>query len=241
MPNEKIEKLRKILLEGSAVFLGGAGVSTESGIPDFRGTYGLYKGKYEYPAEEILSIGFLESNPDYFFEFYKANIIHLEAKPNAAHNRLAEFESAGLVASVITQNIDGLHQMAGSKSVIEMHGTIHKNYCSVCGKKYPLSAVTEAAGIPRCSCGGIIRPDVTLYGEQLDSGAITSAVSYISAANTMIIGGTSLTVYPVAGLAGYFTGRNLVIINKSRTQLDSDATLVINESIGETLKNVEIN
>ncbi|MDR1704382.1 MAG: NAD-dependent protein deacylase [Clostridiales bacterium] len=240
MDNAKITQLTEIIKAGNAVFLGGAGVSTESGIPDFRGTYGLYQGKYEYPAEEILSIDFLEDNPEYFYEFYKKNIIHTEAKPNAAHIKLAELEAAGLLTAVITQNIDGLHQMAGSKNVVEMHGTIHKNYCIECEKGYPLEAVTEAAGIPRCPCGGIIRPEVTLYGESLDIDAITSAVDYISAADTLIIGGTSLIVYPVAGLPGYFKGRNLVIINKSRTPLEGRAKLVISASIGETLDLVRV-
>lgn len=223
---EIIDDSRKI------VFFGGAGVSTESGIPDFRSVDGLYNQKYDYPPETIISHSFFVRHTEEFFRFYRDRMVYTDAQPNAAHKKLAEWEQRGILSAVVTQNIDGLHQLAGSKKVIELHGSIHRNFCTKCGKFHPLSAVTETDGVPKCECGGIIKPDVVLYEENLNTEDIENAVSEISAADTLIIGGTSLVVYPAAGLVRYFSGRHLVVINKS--EIDAgDAELVINDSIGK--------
>lgn len=220
------------------VFFGGAGVSTESGIPDFRSVDGLYNQKYKYPPEMIISHSFFERNPEEFYRFYRDRMIFPDAKPNAAHIKLAEWEKRGILSAVVTQNIDGLHQLAGSKNVIELHGSVHRNYCTKCGKFYPLSAVTESDGVPRCECGGTIKPDVVLYEESLKSEDIENAVSEIASADTLIIGGTSLVVYPAAGLVRYFNGKHLVVINKSEINA-GNAELVINDSIGKVLGGVK--
>ena len=216
------------------VFFGGAGVSTESGIPDFRSVDGLYNQQYKFPPETIISHSFFERNPEEFYRFYRDRMIYTNALPNAAHKKLAEWEKRGILSAVVTQNIDGLHQLAGSKNVIELHGSIHRNYCTKCGKFYPLSAVTETDGVPRCECGGVIKPDVVLYEESLRSEDIENAVLEISSADTLIIGGTSLVVYPAAGLVRYFNGKHLVVINKSEINA-GNAELVINDSIGKIL------
>ena len=220
------------------VFFGGAGVSTESGIPDFRSVDGLYNQKYKYPPEMIISHSFFERNPEEFYRFYRDRMIFPDAKPNAAHIKLAEWEKRGILSAVVTQNIDGLHQLAGSKNVIELHGSVHRNYCTKCGKFYPLSAVTESDGVPRCECGGTIKPDVVLYEESLKSEDIENAVSEIASADTLIIGGTSLVVYPAAGLVRYFNGKHLVVINKSEINA-GNAELVINDSIGKVMGDVK--
>lgn len=219
------------------VFFGGAGVSTESGIPDFRSVDGLYNQQYDYPPEQIISHSFFVRNPEEFYRFYRDRMIYEDAKPNAAHLKLAKLEERGVLSAVVTQNIDGLHQMAGSKNVIELHGSIHRNYCTKCGKFYPLSAITESSGVPKCSCGGTIKPDVVLYEESLKSEDIENAVSEISSADTLIIGGTSLVVYPAAGLVRYFNGKHLVVINKSEINA-GNAELVINDSIGKVFESV---
>lgn len=215
------------------VFFGGAGVSTESGIPDFRSADGLYSQKYDYPPEQIVSHTFFVKRPEEFFRFYKDRMIFPKAKPNAAHKKLAELERAGKLHAVITQNIDGLHQAAGSQNVIELHGSVHRNYCMECGKFFPLSAVTDSEGVPKCECGGTIKPDVVLYEESLKTEDIERSVYEIENADTLIIGGTSLAVYPAAGLVRYFKGKYIVVINKS--ELNADADLVINDSIGKVL------
>ena len=225
---EIIDDSRKI------VFFGGAGVSTESGIPDFRSVDGLYNQQYKFPPEMIISHSFFVQNPEEFYRFYRDRMIFPNALPNAAHKKLAEWEKRGILSAVVTQNIDGLHQLAGSKNVIELHGSIHRNYCTKCGKFHPLSAVTETDGVPRCECGGVIRPDVVLYEESLKSEDIENAVLEISSADTLIIGGTSLVVYPAAGLVRYFNGKHLVVINKSEINA-GNAELVINDSIGKVL------
>ena len=223
------------------VFFGGAGVSTESGIPDFRSVDGLYNQKYDYPPEEILSRTFFMNKTEEFYKFYRDKLIIKGVKPNKAHIALAELEKKGKLKAVITQNIDGLHQLAGSKNVIELHGSTLRNYCMNCGEAYGIDYVDKAEGIPRCeSCGGIIKPDVVLYEEMLDDNAIRSAVSYISKADVLIIGGTSLNVYPAAGFINYFSGSHLVIINKASTHADRNADLVINEPIGEVLGSLKI-
>ena len=219
------------------VFFGGAGVSTESGIPDFRSVDGLYNQKYDYPPETIISHSFFVRNPEEFYRFYRDRMIYPNAKPNAAHKKLAELEACGKLAAVVTQNIDGLHGAAGSKNVIELHGSVHRNYCTKCGKLYPLSAITESAGIPKCGCGGTIKPDVVLYEESLKDEDIERAISAISAADTLIIGGTSLVVYPAAGLVRYFKGKHLVVINKSEIKANN-AELVINDSIGAVMDKI---
>ncbi|MGN1421975.1 MAG: NAD-dependent protein deacylase [Oscillospiraceae bacterium] len=228
--------LQEIIDESSRiVFFGGAGVSTESGIPDFRSEDGLYNQKYDYPPEQIVSHSFFTERTEEFYRFYRDRMIFPNAKPNAAHLKLAELERAGKLSCVITQNIDGLHQAAGSENVVELHGSVHRNRCMSCGKKFPLSAVTESGGIPRCECGGIIKPEVVLYEESLDDRDIERAVREISAADTLIIGGTSLAVYPAAGLVRFFGGKHLVVINKSAISADRSADLVINEPLGEVL------
>lgn len=217
------------------VFFGGAGVSTESGIPDFRSTDGLYYQEYQYPPETILSHTFYEENPLEFFRFYRNKLIYPDAKPNAAHNKLAEWEKQGKLKAVITQNIDGLHQMAGSKEVLELHGSIHRNYCESCGKFYRLQEIMDCDGIPTCSCGGRIKPDVVLYEEGLDSNILSRSLNYIRHADVLIVAGTSLAVYPAAGLLQYYTGNHLVLINKTPTPYDANADLLIQGKIGEVL------
>jgi len=232
----EIETLKQ-WIDGSQniVFFGGAGVSTESGIPDFRSVDGLYSQKYKYPPETIVSHTFLTRRTEEFFEFYKEKMVApaLEAKPNAAHYKLAEWEKEGKLKAVITQNIDGLHQAAGSKEVLELHGTIMKNYCDRCGRKYDVDYVLNASGVPRCECGGTVRPDVVLYEEGLDMGVMEKAVRYIENADILIIGGTSLVVYPAAGLIQYYRGNKLVLVNLSETSQDRNADLVIREKIGK--------
>ena len=234
---EGIEKLRDIIENSdNIVFFGGAGVSTESGIPDFRSTDGLYSLKYKYPPETIVSHSFFRQRTDEFYEFYKDKMMALDAKPNKAHLKLAQWEKEGKLKAVITQNIDGLHQMAGSKEVLELHGSIHRNYCERCHHFFDAAYVKESEGTPRCSeCGGLIKPDVVLYEEGLDSEILQKSIYYISHADTLIIGVTYLVVYPAAGLIDYFRGKNLVVINKSPTSRDQQADLCLNGSIGEIL------
>ncbi|MBE6996172.1 MAG: NAD-dependent protein deacylase [Ruminococcaceae bacterium] len=217
------------------VFFGGAGVSTESGIADFRSTGGLYHQEWKYPPEVILSHTFYESNPEEFFRFYRAKMLCPTAQPNAAHRKLAEWEANGKLTAVVTQNIDGLHQSAGSRRVLELHGSVHRNYCERCGAFHDLDFILRSEGVPRCKCGGIVKPDVVLYEEGLDQQTINDAVRAISEADLLIIGGTSLNVYPAAGLIHYFRGERLVLINKSAVARDLTASLVITEPIGEVL------
>lgn len=233
----KIERLKEIIDNtNNLVFFGGAGVSTESGIPDFRSTDGLYNMKYKYPPETIVSHTFFVRRTDEFYEFYKDKMMALDAKPNKAHEKLAQWEKEGKCKAIVTQNIDGLHQMAGSKNVLELHGSIHRNYCTHCGKFFDAAYVKESAGVPKCDdCGGLVKPDVVLYEEGLDNDVISKAVYYISHADVLIIGGTSLAVYPAAGMIDYFRGKHLILINKSSTPRDSQADLIINDSIGEVL------
>lgn len=233
--NEKIRQLKEIIDEtDNLVFFGGAGVSTESGIPDFRSVDGLYSMKYDYPPETIVSHTFFMRRTEEFYDFYKDKMMALDAKPNAAHYKLAEWEKQGKCRAVVTQNIDGLHQMAGSKNVLELHGSIHRNYCTKCGKFFDAAYVKNSKGLPKCdACGGLIKPDVVLYEEGLDQNVISKTIQYISQADVLIIGGTSLVVYPAAGLIDYFKGSHLILINKSETQRDSQADLVINDKIGE--------
>ena len=235
----KEEQLSKMVEESSKiVFFGGAGVSTESGIPDFRSVDGLYNQKYDYPPEVMLSHSFFESHTERFFDFYRDKMLYLDAKPNAAHLKLAQLERDGKLLAVVTQNIDGLHQKAGSKNVFELHGSVHRNYCVKCHKFYDVNYIKDSKGIPRCECGGIVKPDVVLYEEGLDQNIIRGAVDAIRKADMLIIGGTSLAVYPAAGLIDYYRGNKLVLINKSVTPLDSRADLVINGSIGEVLSKI---
>lgn len=233
------EKLRRWIEESdNIVFFGGAGVSTESGIPDFRSVDGLYHQQYDYPPETIISHSFYRRKPEEFYRFYKNKMLFPDAKPNAAHLALAKLEEQGKLRAVITQNIDGLHQAAGSREVMELHGSVHRNYCTRCGQFYSLADILAMDGVPRCSCGGIIKPDVVLYEEGLDQGILQKSVSYISHAEMLIIGGTSLTVYPAAGLINYYQGNKLVLINKSVTPMDSRADLVISGKIGEIFAEV---
>ena len=236
MYEEEIKRLKGIIDDSKRiVFFGGAGVSTESGIPDFRSEDGLYRQKYSYPPEEIISHTFFVRNPEVFFEFYKDKMMALDAKPNPAHKALARLEQEGKLTAVITQNIDGLHQAAGSKNVLELHGSIHRNYCQKCGKFYDAAYVKASKGIPRCECGGVIKPDVVLYEEGLDQDVIRQSVYAIANADTLIIGGTSLAVYPAASFIDYFRGRHLVVINKGATAREVGAELVISAPIGEVL------
>ena len=234
--NKQIQELQKIIdTYGNIVFFGGAGVSTESGIPDFRSVDGLYHQQYDYPPETILSHTFYRSHTEEFFRFYRNKMLFPNAQPNAAHKKLAELEAAGKVRAVITQNIDGLHQKAGSREVLELHGSVLRNYCTRCGKFYGLDAILNSTGVPKCTCGGTIKPDVVLYEEGLDQTTLQRAVHYIQEADVLIIGGTSLTVYPAAGLIDYYRGHKLVLINKSVTPMDNRADLVISGPIGEVL------
>ena len=228
--------LQKWIEESSnIVFFGGAGVSTESGIPDFRSTDGLYNQQYDYPPETIISHSFYVKKPKEFYRFYKNKMLFPEAKPNRAHMALAKLEREGKVKAVVTQNIDGLHQAAGSREVLELHGSVHRNYCTRCGRFYSLDDILKADGVPVCDCGGVIKPDVVLYEEGLDQDVIQRSVEYISRADVLIIGGTSLTVYPAAGLIDYYRGSKLVLINKSVTSRDGQADLVICDSIVKVL------
>lgn len=240
----KGDTLKEIIKENDQiVFFGGAGVSTESGIPDFRSEAGLYAAMTEYgrPAEELICRPFFERNPEVFFDYYKKNLLYPDARPNAAHYGLAQLEREGKVKAVITQNIDGLHQMAGSRNVIELHGSTLRNYCVDCKRNYKVDYVANADGIPRCeTCGGIVRPDVVLYQESLDNDVIEQAVSAIKNAAVLIVGGTSLVVYPAAGMVQYFNGNHLVLINKSETQYDKNADLVIHEAIGSVFEKLHI-
>lgn len=230
----KVAELQKIIDESNnIVFFGGAGVSTESGIPDFRSQDGLYNQKYAYPPEQIVSHTFFVYKTGEFFEFYRDRMLYPAAKPNPAHIYLAKLEKAGKLKAVITQNIDGLHQAAGSQTVYELHGSVLRNYCTRCRKFYPMEYIKSAAGIPRCDCGGVIKPDVVLYEEGLDGDTVNGAVRAIAAADTLIIGGTSLVVYPAAGFINYFRGKHLVVVNMSKTAAEADAELVINEPIGK--------
>lgn len=234
--------LQEIIDDSSRiVFFGGAGVSTESGIPDFRSVDGLYNQKYKYPPETIISSSFFWRNYDEFYRFYRDKMLFPDAKPNAAHYKLAELERAGKLSAVITQNIDGLHQAAESKNVIELHGTVHRSFCTECGAEYPLDYIINYNGVPRCErCGEKIKPDVVLYEESLNSDDINRAVEEIMNADTLIIGGTSLVVYPAAGFVNYFTGKHLVVINKSPTNADKNAELVISDSIGKVLGEITV-
>ena len=220
------------------VFFGGAGVSTESGIPDFRSVDGLYSQKYEYSPETIISRDFMENKPEYFFRFYKEKMMPIGFSPNVTHIFLAKLEEKGKLNAVITQNIDGLHQQAGSRTVYELHGSIARNYCTTCRKKYSADYVKESIGIPRCSCGGMIRPDVVLYGERLDDDTFEAAAEAIENADMLIVGGTSLTVYPAAGLIRYYGGNRLVLINRDSTPYDSMADLVIHDSLGNVFSKI---
>ena len=233
---QRIERLREIVeASDNIVFFGGAGVSTESGIPDFRSVDGLYNQQYDYPPETILSHTFYERNPEEFFRFYRAKMLNLDAEPNAAHYKLAQWEREGKLKAVVTQNIDGLHQRAGSQRVFELHGSVLRNYCERCGKFYGPEAILHSHGVPRCECGGRIKPDVVLYEESLNQRTISEAVRYIRQAQVLIVGGTSLAVYPAAGLIDYFGGEHLILINKSATPRDASAELCIAGSIGEVL------
>lgn len=227
-----IEESRRI------VFFGGAGVSTESGIPDFRSVDGLYSQKYKYPPETILSHSFFMRNQAEFYEFYMDKMIFLDAKPNITHIKLAQLEAEGRVSAVITQNIDGLHQAAGSKKVLELHGSVHRNYCMSCGRAYGIEKVMDSSGVPVCDCGGVVKPDVVLYEEGLDQDVLSEAVSMIGQADMMIVGGTSLSVYPAAGLIRYYKGSRLVLVNKSPTPYDKYADLLLQCGLGEVFGSI---
>ena len=237
--DEKIERFKNIInTSNNIVFFGGAGVSTESGIPDFRSKDGLYNQKYKFPPEEILSHHFFYKNTEEFFKFYRDKMNSLKFKPNVTHIKLAELEKQGKLKAIVTQNIDGLHQKAGSKTVYELHGSVMRNYCIKCHKFFDADFVFNSKGIPYCECGGIIKPDVVLYEEPLDEEIYTASIKAISACDTLIIGGTSLTVYPASGLIRYFKGNNLILINKSITPFDNSANLVINDSLGKVFSNL---
>ena len=234
--SEQLETLKTWINESdNIVFFGGAGVSTESGIPDFRSVDGLYHQQYDYPPETILSHTFFKRNTEEFYRFYRNKMLFPNAEPNRAHKALAKLEKMGKLKAVVTQNIDGLHQKAGSKEVLELHGSVLRNHCTRCGKFYGLDAILNSTGVPKCTCGGTIKPDVVLYEEGLDSETIEKSVNYIANADVLIIGGTSLTVYPAAGLIDYYRGHKLILINKSVTPMDSRADLVISGPIGEVL------
>ena len=238
---DQIKELQRMIDESSnIVFFGGAGVSTESNIPDFRSADGLYHEKYAYPPEQIVSHTFFVRRTELFYDFYKEKMMYLDAKPNAAHLKLAELEAAGKLNAVITQNIDGLHQLAGSKNVLELHGSIHRNYCQKCGRFYDANYVKNSNAIPRCECGGLIKPDVVLYEEGLDQDVIRKSIQAIARADMLIIGGTSLVVYPAAGFIDYFRGKYVVVINKSATAREVEAHLSIQEPIGEVLGKIRV-
>ena len=234
MCNSEIETLKTwIEASDNIVFFGGAGVSTESGIPDFRSTDGLYHQKFEYPPETILSHTFFYQHTEYFYRFYREKMLPLEAEPNAAHRALAALERAGKLRAIVTQNIDGLHQKAGSKNVYELHGSIWRNYCTKCGKSYSAEFIRDSGGVPHCACGGLIKPDVVLYEEGLDEKTIKGAVRAIAEADVLIVGGTSLTVYPAAGLIRYYGGNRLVLINRDETPYDGYANLIFGQVLGQ--------
>lgn len=237
--DESIVRLREMIKESdNVVFFGGAGVSTESGIPDFRSVDGLYNQEWKFPPETILSRSFFDRNPEEYFRFHRAKLVVDGVKPNRAHLRLAELEAEGKLKAVITQNIDGLHQAAGSKNVLELHGSILRAYCSRCRRPFPADIINKGEGVPRCGCGGVIRPDIVLYEEPLDENVMDSAIRYIRNADVLIIGGTSLNVYPAAGLIRYYRGNKLVLVNLSETPYDSYADLVIHEKIGEVFSRI---
>ena len=234
-----MENLKEIINESKrVVFFGGAGVSTESGIPDFRSKDELYNQKYKYPPEEILSHTFFMNNTEDFYKFYKDKMNSLKYKPNITHIKLAELEKTGKLKAIVTQNIDGLHQKAGSKNVLELHGSVHRNYCMKCGKFYDAEYVFNSDGVPKCSCGGIIKPDVVLYEESLKDDILEEAIMQIENCDTLIVGGTSLTVYPASGLIRFYKGNKLILINKDKTPYDKIANIVINDSLGNVFKNL---
>ena len=235
-----LETLKQWIKESSRiVFFGGAGVSTESGIPDFRSVDGLYHQKFDYPPETIISHSFYEARPEYLFQFYREKMLPLGFEPNITHRVLAKWEQEGKLLAVITQNIDGLHQKAGSKRVYELHGSVLRNYCTRCGKFYPAEFVRDARGIPRCTCGGIVKPDVVLYEESLNEDTLAGAISALRQADLLIVGGTSLTVYPAAGLLGYYRGHRLVLINRDATPYDEEADLVFHDSLGSIFSQLQ--
>ena len=237
----QVEQLQQLVNQSRRmVDLTGAGCSTESGVPDFRSVDGLYRQTWNYPPEEILSHEFFLQHPEEFYRFYRAKMLFPHAQPNPAHRKLAQLEAAGRLSAVITQNIDGLHQQAGSKRVLELHGSVHRNFCMDCGKPYPLDAILETEGLPRCSCGGLIKPDVVLYGECLDDRVLDQSIRELERADLLLVGGTSLSVYPAAGLLRYFRGSHLVLINKTPTDRDRDAQLVIPQPIGQVLEQLEV-
>ena len=236
---KKLDDLKEMIKRSNnIVFFGGAGVSTESGIPDFRSVDGLYHQKYDYPPETILSHTFYVRNSKEFYRFYREKMLFLDARPNAAHKKLAELERNGKCKAVITQNIDGLHQKAGSKNVLELHGSVLRNYCTKCGKFYDVNKVKECVDIPYCECGGKVKPDVVLYEESLNQKTMTDAIRYIGNAEVLIVGGTSLAVYPAAGLIDYYNGNKLIVINKATTPMDDRADLIIKGNIGEIFSNL---
>ena len=236
---DKIDLLHDMVAQSdNIVFFGGAGVSTESGIPDFRSVDGLYNQKWKYPPETILSRSFFDRNPEEYYRFHREKLVIDGVKPNRVHLRLAELEREGKLRAVITQNIDGLHQAAGSKNVLELHGSILRAYCSRCRKPYPADAINKGTGVPRCDCGGVIRPDIVLYEEQLDEDVLRKSIDYIRNADVLIVGGTSLNVYPAAGLINYYRGNKLVLVNLSATPYDDEADLVIHEKLGEVFSRV---
>lgn len=244
--DEKISELQKIIDESkNIVFFGGAGVSTESGIPDFRSQDGLYQQEWKFPPETIISRSFFDANPKEFYRFYRKKLIVRNVRPNITHYKLAELEKAGKLSAVVTQNIDGLHQLAGSDTVHELHGSTLRNYCMKCGKSYGIDFIAESENndekLPLCGCGGLVKPDVVLYEEGLDDKVVDASVNAISGADTLIIGGTSLVVYPAAGLIRYFRGNHIVLINKSETQADSSADLVIHDSLGKVFEKIKVN
>lgn len=231
---QRIDAASKIVL------FGGAGLSTESGIPDYRSVDGLYAQKYAYPPERMLSHSFFMAHPAEFYEFYKDKLLHLEAQPNPAHKKLAALEAAGKLLGIVTQNVDGLHQAAGSRAVFELHGSVHRNHCMQCGKPYDGAFVARSVGVPTCSCGGMVRPDVVLYEEGLDDAVVRGAIGVIQNADLLIVAGTSLAVYPAAGLLQYYRGENLVLINRDTTPADADADLVLHGNVGEILEKITI-
>lgn len=234
-------RLQQIINESNnIVFFGGAGVSTESGIPDFRSVDGLYNQKYDYPPEEILSHTFFNTHTEYFYDFYRDKMLALDAEPNAAHLKFAELEQAGKLSAVVTQNIDGLHQKAGCKNVFELHGSVHRNYCTSCHKFYNAEYIKSSKGVPRCNCGGIIKPDVVLYEEGLDDNTVSGAINAIKNADCLIVAGTSLNVYPAAGFIRYFCGKYFVLINRDPTPADSMADLVIHDKVGKVLSAINV-
>ena len=238
---QEIQQLQKLIDSAQRiVFFGGAGVSTESGIKDFRSVDGLYHQQYDYPPEIILSHSFFEANPREFYRFYREKMLCPDVQPNGAHRTLARLEASGKLTAVITQNIDGLHQAAGSKEVLELHGSIHRNYCVRCRKEYSLDHILHTQDVPRCTCGGIIRPDVVLYEESLDGFVLSQAIEHLRHADLLIVGGTSLVVYPAAGLLRYYRGRELVLMNRDETPYDGDASLIIRAPIGKTLEQLRV-